>query len=312
LERLHAELPQDIRLVYRHFPLLTIHDKAALAAQSAEAAGRQGRFWEMHDLLFERQAEWAAEMTLSQFETWLAERAAELGLDIARFKADLVSPELAALVQQAWDGGVKMGLPGTPFLILNGTPYSGPLNYANLSAIVRLMLLEPRQFETCPPQVVDPARQYFATLKTNRGDIVIELFPAQAPTTVNSFVFLARQDWFDNVIFHRVLPGFVAQAGDPTGTGYGGPGYAFDNEIDPTLKFDAPGLVGMANAGPGSNGSQFFITFAPAPRLDGSYTLFGRVVAGMEVAEQLTPRDPAQPGELPAGDVILDVVIEER
>jgi cyclophilin family peptidyl-prolyl cis-trans isomerase len=108
------------------------------------------------------------------------------------------------------------------------------------------------------------------------------------------------------------LPGFVAQAGDPTGTGLGGPGYAFDNEVSPDYNFDEAGVVGMANAGPGSNGSQFFITLGPASNLNGSYTVFGQVISGMDVVNSLTPRDPQQSAGLPPGDTILDVIIEEK
>jgi cyclophilin family peptidyl-prolyl cis-trans isomerase len=158
---------------------------------------------------------------------------------------------------------------------------------------------------------IDPAKQYLAVVHTEKGDITIELFADKAPVAVNSFVFLAREGWFDGVTFHRVLPGFVAQAGDPTGSGYGGPGYAFDNEIA-DLTFDQPGLVAMANAGPGSNGSQFFITFSAVPRLNGGYTIFGRVLDGMDVAATLTPRDPSKPGELPPGDKILTIEIQEK
>jgi cyclophilin family peptidyl-prolyl cis-trans isomerase len=159
--------------------------------------------------------------------------------------------------------------------------------------------------------MVDPAKQYIATIHTEKGDIVILLFPEKAPLAVNSFLFLARQGWYDGVIFHRVIPGFVAQAGDPSGTGRGNPGYFFKNEVS-DLKYDRPGLVGMANSGPDTNGSQFFITFAPAPHLDGGYTLFGEVIEGLEVAEQLTPRDPAQNANLPPGDRILSIEIEEE
>ena len=158
---------------------------------------------------------------------------------------------------------------------------------------------------------IDPAKQYIATLKTEKGDIVIELFPDKAPIAVNNFVFLARNGWFDGITFHRVLPGFVAQSGDPSGTGFGGPGYAFVNETS-ELKYDKPGMVGMANSGKDSNGSQFFITFAPAPQLDGGYTIFGQVVSGMDIATNLSPRDPANTLDLPPGDQILSVTIEER
>ncbi len=108
------------------------------------------------------------------------------------------------------------------------------------------------------------------------------------------------------------MPGFVAQTGDPSGTGYGTPGYAFKNEISPDLKFDGPGVVGMANAGADSNGSQFFITYSAQPKLDGQYTVFGHVIQGMEVVTSLTPRDPSTSGDLPPGDEILSVTIEEK
>jgi cyclophilin family peptidyl-prolyl cis-trans isomerase len=172
--------------------------------------------------------------------------------------------------------------------------------------------LQAKQFTACPPMEIDPNKTYTATLKTEKGDIVVELLPKQAPMAVNSFIFLARQGWFDGVPFHRVIPGFVAQGGDPSGSGQGGPGYQFDNEISAELKFDRPGMVGMANAGPGTNGSQFFITYAPLTHLDGGYTIFGRVVSGMEVAQMLTARDPSQGGSLPEPDKILSVVIQEQ
>ena len=139
---------------------------------------------------------------------------------------------------------------------------------------------------------------------------MVQLFPEVAPMAVNSFVFLAEHDWFDNVTFHRVIPGFMAQGGDPSGTGYGGPGYTFEIEPSSTLLFDRAGLLAMANSGPTSNGSQFFITYGPAEHLNGGYTIFGEVISGMDVVESLAARDPAQGGNLPPGDLILDVSIE--
>ena len=113
---------------------------------------------------------------------------------------------------------------------------------------------------------LDDSKSYSATLKTNHGDIEIELFRSQAPVTVNNFVFLARDDFYNDVIFHRVIPGFMIQGGDPDGTGTGGPGYKFQDEFDTSLAFDSKGILAMANAGPGTNGSQFFITVAPTPQ----------------------------------------------
>ncbi|MEZ4645761.1 MAG: peptidylprolyl isomerase [Chloroflexota bacterium] len=145
----------------------------------------------------------------------------------------------------------------------------------------------------------------------NGGSFVIELLPKSAPQTVNSFVFLARNGWFDGVSFHRVLSGFVAQTGDPSGTGQGGPGYTIPNEIDPALSHREPGMVAMANAGPDTNGSQWYITLADASQLDGSYTLFGRVIEGMDVVQAITPRDPSTDPTAPTGDLIRQITIEE-
>jgi cyclophilin family peptidyl-prolyl cis-trans isomerase len=174
-----------------------------------------------------------------------------------------------------------------------------------------LVILGQKQFHTCPPFNIDPAKQYIATIKTEKGNIVIQLFPDKAPLAVNSFVFLAKQGWYNDVTFHRVIPGFAAQAGDPSNTGKGNPGYFFNNETN-DLMFDKPGMVGMANSGPNTNGSQFFITFAPATHLDGSYTIFGQVISGLDVAEQLTPRDPEKDTVLAPGDKILSVDIVEK
>jgi cyclophilin family peptidyl-prolyl cis-trans isomerase len=311
LAQLHQNYPEDVRIVFRHFPLLSIHDKAALAVQAAEAAGAQGEFWAMHDLLFEQQGEWSA-LSVEAFQDWLVERAGEAGLDGEQFRRDLTSQENIDLAEQAWEQGQAINLPGTPSILINGRYYQGQMDYWSLETISKLIMLEERQFAACPPLAIDPLKQYIATLETGKGDIVLELYPEAAPVAVNSFVFLARNGWFDGITFHRVIPDFVAQAGDPTGTGFGGPGYAFENEISPDLKFDKAGVVAMANAGPGSNGSQFFITFAPVPRLDGGYTIFGQVIEGLEVAQSLAPRDPQQGADLPPGDTLIRVTIQEK
>jgi cyclophilin family peptidyl-prolyl cis-trans isomerase len=312
MAQLLQKYPQDVRFIYRHFPLDSIHDKAKLGVQAAEAAGLQSKFWEMHDAIFAGQSEWS-EMTVDQFQQWVIDKATALGLDKEKFTQDLNSEAMKKLAQDAWDAGQASGLPGTPFLLFNNRPYQGANDLGTLSAIVDSILLEKRQFKECPPMTIDPNKKYQATLKTEKGDIVLELYADKAPLAVNSFIYLANQNWFDGVTFHRVIPDFVAQAGDPSGTGFGGPGYLFDNEISADLKFDQPGIVGMANAGPGTNGSQFFITFAPAPDLDGNYTVFGKVISGLDIAKSLTPRDPSQQGvELPPGDKILNVVIEEK
>jgi cyclophilin family peptidyl-prolyl cis-trans isomerase len=318
MEQLLKDFPADLRFVYRHYPLIgtpesPYHDKAALATQAAEAAGKQGKFWEMHDVLFNKQADWSA-LSVADFQQWLIQQAGDLNLDVSKFTADLTSTELVNLAQTAWNDGQKMNLNGTPSLFINGNVWPGgvTMNPANISTVIRLTLLEDRQFTECPPMTIDVTKQYLATLHTEKGDIVIELYADKAPLAVNSFIFLSRNGWFDGITFHRVIPGFVAQAGDPSGTGYGTPGYAYKNEISSDLKFNGPGVVGMANAGADSNGSQFFITYSAQPTLDGSYTIFGKVIQGMDVATNLTARDPSKSADLPPGDKILSVTIEEK
>ncbi|MBW7884111.1 MAG: peptidylprolyl isomerase [Caldilineaceae bacterium] len=166
------------------------------------------------------------------------------------------------------------------------------------------------KYDAAPEMTIDESKYYYATLKTEQGDFKVQLFADRAPKTVNNFVFLARDGFYDNTTFHRVLDGFMAQAGDPTGTGIGGPGYEFEDEFYPGATFDRPGLLAMANAGPNTNGSQFFITFAPTPWLDGQHTIFGEVIEGQEVLDKLTRRDPQQ-GPSGAGDTLYAVEIEE-
>ena len=304
--------PDQVRLVFRPVPLSGQLDKSELAVQAAIAAGDQGKFWEMYDALFVKSDEWDA-LTPAQFEAWAEEQAAGLGLDGARFQAGMNSPETAARMKSMFDSARESGLQAVPLLLINGSPQpSFSIDYNSIESTVSLILLAERQFKTCPPVAIDPSRQYLATLHTEKGDVVLELYADKAPIAVNSFVFLARQGWYDGVTFHRVLPGFMAQAGDPTGTGRGNPGYLFKNENDPSLQFDMPGLLAMANSGPDTNGSQFFITYAPQPSLNGSYTIFGRVLSGMDVLESLTARDPATASSLPPGDKILSVEIVEK
>jgi cyclophilin family peptidyl-prolyl cis-trans isomerase len=154
-----------------------------------------------------------------------------------------------------------------------------------------------KQYDAPPPMVIDPAKKYTATISTDAGDIVIDLFADRAPATVNNFVFLARDGYYDGVTFHRVIRDFMAQGGDPTGTGRGGPGYQFADEFDPALRHDGPGVLSMANAGPGTNGSQFFITFRATPHLDGKHTVFGKVSGGLDVVMAIPERDPQRARE---------------
>jgi cyclophilin family peptidyl-prolyl cis-trans isomerase len=233
-------------------------------------------------------------------------------MDGEKLQAAINADKTATRMKSMYEAAKKLNIPAVPLILINGSLQpSYVLDYQSMSDTVGLIAMGKKQFTQCPSFNVDPQKQYIVTLHTEKGDIVIQLFADKAPLAVNSFVFLAKQGWYNGVTFHRVIPGFMAQAGDPSGTGKGNPGYFFNNESN-NLKFDKPGMVGMANNGPDTNGSQFFITYAPAAHLDGGYTVFGQVLSGLDVAEKLTPRDPDQGATLPPGDKILSVDVEEK
>lgn len=158
-----------------------------------------------------------------------------------------------------------------------------------------------KQWSAPPPMTIDPKKTYRATIQTDRGDIGLELYPQHAPKTVNNFVFLAQEGFYDGVTFHRVIDDFVIQGGDPTGTGRGGPGYRFEDEVKDNPLRHETGVISMANAGPNTNGSQFFITHSPQPHLDGRHTVFGKMVSGMDVVNAIRQ-----------GDKMIKVVITEE
>ncbi len=149
-----------------------------------------------------------------------------------------------------------------------------------------------QQWSKPPAMQIDSQKRYNATFVTEKGDIVVRLHADKVPKTVNNFVFLAQQGFYDDTIFHRVIDDFMAQGGDPTGSGRGGPGYRFDDEFHPDLRHDKPGVLSMANAGANTNGSQFFITHVPTPWLDNRHAVFGEVISGMDVLLSIPARDP--------------------
>lgn len=153
---------------------------------------------------------------------------------------------------------------------------------------------QPKQWSSPPEMAIDPQKHYSAVFHTDIGDITVDLHTVQTPRTVNNFVFLAKQGFYDGTIFHRVIKDFMAQGGDPTGTGRGGPGYKFADEFDQKLRHSQPGVLSMANAGPNTNGSQFFLTHVPTPWLDGKHSVFGQVVKGLDVLLSIPERDPSQ------------------
>lgn len=168
-----------------------------------------------------------------------------------------------------------------------------------------------KQYSAPPQMRIDPSKHYLATFHTNKGDFSVQLFAKEAPVTVNNFVFLAREGFYDGTTFHRVIKGFMAQGGDPTGTGTGGPGYRFNDERGAlALKHEGAGILSMANAGANTNGSQFFITYGPTPHLNGKHSVFGKVVSGMDVVNGIRERDPQRDRQ--PGDMINSVEISER
>jgi cyclophilin family peptidyl-prolyl cis-trans isomerase/protein-disulfide isomerase len=309
LDQLLEARQGNVRLVYRHFPLITIHDKAMITAEASEAAGAQGKFWEMHDLLFERQQQWAAKSPTDMPDV-LSGYAGELGLDVTAFKKALTEHTYQAKVKKQYDDSSALGLPGTPSLIFNNIHF--PLQQLGLSELAFSWFTDFIEFLDPPPTVIEKDKKYQATIKTDKGDIVLELYADKSPLTVNNFVYLARKGWYDNTIFHRVVPGFVAQGGDRTATGVGRPGYSCQDELDPALAFDGPGVLAMANSGPNTNGSQFFITMDAQPSLNGKHPIFGHVLSGMDVVTSLAARDPqAVPPDAP-GDRIISITIQEQ
>ena len=163
----------------------------------------------------------------------------------------------------------------------------------------------PAQYDGPPDLIIDPDAEYQVTLHTNHGDIAIRLFAARSPLAVNNFMFLAGEGFYDGVIFHRIVPGFVIQGGDPTGTGRGGPGYQFRDELGGSGSY-ARGTLAMANAGPDTNGSQFFICLADVG-LPHAYTIFGEVIEGMDVVDTIAAL-PTDPGDRPTTDAVISGV----
>ena len=309
--------PNDVRLVFRHWPLVSLHPNALQAARAADAAGKQGKFFEMADFLFSNQSEWSAK-SASDFTTWLNGKAASLGLEPAKFAVDWNDPAIAQKVSADQAASDKLGKElsqayqtgfGTPTLFINGSLYSEQRSVELLSLVVNLIKNKNTVVQQCPVTIIDPKKDYSATITTTKGDIVIDLLEKIAPVSVNSFVSLAQGGWFKDNAFFVVRDQF-AMTGDKTNTGLGGPGYAFKDEIDPATTFDKEGVVGVYNFGPGTNGSQFFIIKVPMTALNGRYTVFGVITKGMEVVKNLALHETTQ--GLESADKVLSVTITEK
>ena len=315
LEQLRTNYAEEARIVYRSFPAFMVHEKALLAAQALEAAANQGNdfFFAYMTEFFAQQSVWLP-MSDEEFSIWVLDTALDLGLERTAFEADITNDAIQEQLLEGLDSSLQAGVTYTPYLLINGEPYpNAPLTYETIRSLVELELLEDRQYDACPPALLQEGTSYLATLHTEKGDIVVQLFPQSAPQAVNNFIFLAQQGWYDNIPFYRVIPGSYALSGDPSGSGLGGPGYVFVTEIDPTLRFDRPGMVAMNSTGaPNTNGSNFFITYEAMEGMNDQFTIFGQVLEGMDILEQLTPRDPTKELQSAAADLLLSVTITEQ
>jgi len=304
-ETLLHYFPESIKVVFRHLPLASIHDKAYLSGMAGEAAGAQGKFWEMHDLLYENQGVWFY-YTDEEFIDWARSLAEALGLDGDQFEADMLDADARAALEALGTERISMGMNYTPFVVFNDRIYSD--NLPDLFSLISISQYD--GYEECPPWVINQDNAYTAILRTDVGNIEIELYPDAAPLAVNSFVFLAQEGWFDDLYFHNVTEDYVAIAGDPSGMGVMTPGYTFVDEISDDLSFDGIGVVGMANSGTDKNGSQFFITLAPQSDLDGLYTIFGQVTEeSLAVLDEIALRDDTTAVDFEDATVIYDVEI---
>ncbi len=311
LNELQALHPGDIRLVFRDFPLLTVREKSALALQAAASASEQGRFWQMHDLLFSRYAEWSV-LTLDEFSAWLLRVAPAAGVDPAVLSNDLQTRRFEPFVADAYNQAFAAGIPYAPYLFFNRDLFMPPQTLEYLEANVRLELLAERQFDSPPEFSLDLTADYYARIRLNIGEVILDLYEDSAPQAVNSFVFLAQQGWYDGTPAFQVVRGQYAEFGDPTGTGFGTPGYSYGLESSPAITFDQPGVVGISAEGPSTNGSRFFIALTSLPMYDGERTVLGQVVSGLDLLDALSARDPLTDLLVDPQAVILDITIEAR
>ena len=311
-EKLIEKHGDEVRLVYRALPLDSLHPTAPLAAYAAEASGRQGKFWEMYRAIFNNQGN-IAQLPAEELTEWLMTTAEEdLELDMDQFKADFESEELRQKITDGQTAAFEAGINGTPTVLLNRRPID-TRSIPYFGSFLEVMKAEEGMVFECPPFVIDQDKEYTATIETENGEMVLELYPKQAPLAVNSFVHLAREGFYDGVTFHRVFHDFMAQSGDPSGTGMGGAGYRYREEISPELTYDEPYMLGVARTQEeGTSGSQFFITYVPVSQLNGGYTIFGKLIDGIDVLEKITERDSDSNPDLPIGDKIIKITINEK
>jgi cyclophilin family peptidyl-prolyl cis-trans isomerase/protein-disulfide isomerase len=303
----------QLRFVYRHLPLTSIHDKAIITAEAVEAAAAQGKFWELHDLLYERQQEWSGLSEEEMFDK-LIEYAGELELDTEQFETALTEHTYREEILADYEAYQEYGQMATPTYVVNKIFYPTREfgGFGQLEGFIGLVTMKDEMYDSVPSQVIEPDKDYVATIRTSKGDITVDLFDDQVPTNVNSFAFLAEGGWYDGLDFFFVDPEQVALSGDPTNSGSAlpYPGYTCSDETTPDLSFDEAGMLALYTRAPNLNSSSFFITYTPQPDFTGSFTIIGRVIEGMDVAESLTARQPG--ADQPEPDVIETIVIEEE
>jgi len=314
MKTLMMAVSDTVRFVFRHFPL-TQHDKARIAAHAAEAAALQDKFWEMHDVLFERQGEWASKPVAEITATFTA-YAQQLGLDLARFERDLASSAVAARVQRDFESGDLAGVSGTPSVFLDGNPIAAQAfqgqgvatelrDYAAQRAQAAAGLSDKTFNFDRPEQVIDKSAKYVMTVKTTRGDIVAELDPTLAPVNVNAIVFLIQKGYFENapVLLNDVRLGAVL-TGSPIVTG--NPGFECGVESRPGL-MTQPGVVALFGDN-NSSAAQFIFTYSPTQVLDNQFSVIGRITSGLDVVRALT----AAEGDKQGDKITAISVIEKR
>lgn len=310
----------DVRFVYRHYVFEGNGLLAAIAAEAAADLGGEEAFWEMHDLIMVGRPEWTG-LTTEAFTAWLGEKAGTIGLDEDAFIGALGNSAYRDLVDDQSLEAKTAGVSKAPVIAVNELPVSSPPTTVTALNILREAFVPQRMYSEAPPMVIDPSKQYRAWIETSQGTIVIDLFADIAPQTVNNFTYLACNGYYNGVMWHRVIEDFVAQTGDPSGSGLGGPGYTIPDEFDTQayieagMSFNRAGLVAMAKASaPDTARSQFFITLAATPHLDSGFTIFGEVAEGLEVLDELLryeARGLTPPGEGIEPDTVISITVRE-
>lgn len=311
LADLQQQYEEEVRIVLRQYPQPEIYDKSLLAAYAVDAAGLENRYWQMNNILYSLQSDWV-NLSAEEFTEWLVEQAETLDITRAQWEANMASDSVRSRIAQTVDEAAGLQISATPILFFNNVMVRTGIDPDSLTVLVDYFLLPEKAYTVCPAFEIDTTKSYTARFSTEKGDIVFELFDDAAPQSVNSFISLARDGWYDGSTFFRVIPGFVAQGGDPSNSGLGTPGYGITSEADPALRFDTPGLLALNRNTDGLSGSQFFITYTALPEMDGQFTIIGRVTEGMSVVNSLRPRDPESDEILLPADILISVTIEEN